>query len=273
MILGGIPYYLNLFQKDLSVAQNIDRLFYGKEPKLDKEYDYLFSAIFKNSQIHRKVIELLSKNRLGYSKKEIAEKLKLTDNGEFYNVLTALEKSDFIMEYHPFGDDGVRGNLLRLMDNFCLFWLHFYQKHNAGQESFWLHNQNSSEIKTWQGYAFEDVCFNHISQIKNALGISGVNVKISSLTVKGNKKKTGAQIDMVIIRDDKVVNICEMKYTKTSFVVDKKYNETLHNKLDSIMNVVGKSSVHLTLVSPLEIKSNEYSDIFTSHIVLDDLFI
>lgn len=50
MITGGIPYYLSYFQSGLSLAQNIDALFFEKNAPLHGEFKRLFSAIFNNSE-------------------------------------------------------------------------------------------------------------------------------------------------------------------------------------------------------------------------------
>ena len=45
MILGGIPYYLGMFEPDCSLAQNIDNLFFSKDAKLEDEFDLLFGSL------------------------------------------------------------------------------------------------------------------------------------------------------------------------------------------------------------------------------------
>ena len=41
MVVGGIPYYLDYMRKGLSLAQNIDRMFFAEGAKLRDEYDSL----------------------------------------------------------------------------------------------------------------------------------------------------------------------------------------------------------------------------------------
>ena len=50
MVLGGIPYYLGYMKKGLSLAQNIDLLFFEKDAKLRNEYDRLFASVFSNPE-------------------------------------------------------------------------------------------------------------------------------------------------------------------------------------------------------------------------------
>ena len=67
------------------------------------------------------------------------------------------------------------------MYNFSLFFLKFMQKNKTDDPSFWSHNYTSPLRYSWCGLAFERVCFQHIPQIKHALGISGVITKSTSL--------------------------------------------------------------------------------------------
>ena len=73
MIVGGIPFYLQYFQKGLSLAQNVDHLFFNEDAKLRFEYERLFSSAFKNPGFIRTMIEFLYKKNAGYTRKEIAE--------------------------------------------------------------------------------------------------------------------------------------------------------------------------------------------------------
>ena len=59
MAMGGIPYYLNMMQKELSVTQNIDLLFFDENALLKTEFHNLYAALFKNSEDYIKVVESL----------------------------------------------------------------------------------------------------------------------------------------------------------------------------------------------------------------------
>ena len=125
MVIGGIPFYMNYFNPSLSLAQNIDKLFFAqKEQKLIRETD------------------------------------------------------------------------------------------------FWEHHLNEVQIKSWCGIAFEEVCFNHIEQIKKALGIAGVSTTETAYIAKGDAETAGMQIDMLINRRDDVIKLCELKYYENRLSID-----------------------------------------------------
>ena len=75
-IMGGIPYYLGLLEKDKSLEANIDCLFFAERGELKREYNRLYSSLFKNSKIYMNVIETLASCKQGLTRKQISEKIK-----------------------------------------------------------------------------------------------------------------------------------------------------------------------------------------------------
>ncbi len=272
MILGGIPYYLGYFNKSLSLAQNIDNLFFSAQPKLRDEYDRLFASIFSNPDEVRKVVKVLNDRRAGYTRKEILIKSGFQKGGSLTRILDALIAGDFVCKYLPYGK-GKREEHYKLIDPFCLFHLRFIHGKNPDDTNFWTNSQTSQSIASWRGYAFEEVCFRHISQIKNALGISGVITSQSSWILNGTDTTEGSQIDMLIERRDNVVNMCEMKFYNAEFMVNRNYHLVLMNRLNTLAETVSRrTSVHSTLITTYGLKNNEYSGDFQQVITLDDLF-
>ena len=100
MAVGGIPYYLDMLNKDLSLTENIDALFFSGEKPLATEYGRLYKSIFKEADKYKSVIKLLSTNKKGYTRKELADKLKVENNGHFGDILDDLVNCDFIREYN-----------------------------------------------------------------------------------------------------------------------------------------------------------------------------
>ena len=271
MMLGGIPYYLGYFEKNLSLAQNIDNLFYIRNAKLKDEYNRLFSSIFSNSEYMKSIIEFLYTRSIGYTKKEILEELGIIDGGTFSEALRVLIESDFIIKYVPFGAN-TRETHYKLIDPFCIYALHFVKNQEGRNEEYWQSKQESQSVISWRGFAFELVCFNHINQIKKALGISGVLTTHSAYIKKGDDTQ-GFQIDLIIERNDNVINICEIKFTSEEFLVNKDYYKILLSRPEKIREMVSKKrSIHTTLITTFGLKYNEYSSAFTNVITLDDLF-
>lgn len=271
MIFGGIPYYLNYLKRGYSLAQNIDELFFKKGAKLNMEYDRLFASVFTNPQMMKAIIRFLNTSGSGFTRKEIASQTGYSEGGTLTDALNALIASDFIMKYVPFGM-GKRAEHYKLIDPFCIFYLDFVDKQDSLREGFWLQNVSSQQIVTWRGYAFENVCFNHIKQIKDTLGISGIASTQSAWTKVGDNE-LGTQIDMIISRKDNVVNMCEMKFYGDEFEVDKRYDQVLRNRQKLLLGIIPKkSAVQNTLITTYGIKDNEYRWSFDNVITLEDLF-
>ena len=62
---------------------------------------------------------------------------------------------------------------------------------------------------------YERVCMAHVSQIKRALGIGSVVTEAYSWRSKDSEHP--AQIDLLIERADKMINLCEIKYCETEY--------------------------------------------------------
>lgn len=270
MIMGGIPFYLKQMQKGLSVAQNIDRLFFEIGCALDGEFDNLYRALFKFSGNYIRIVEALASKGKGLTRQEIIQQTKLPNNGGLTTMLKELESCGFIRQYEPFAKQK-KDILYQLTDFYSLFYFRFIPKNRYRDEHFWTNSLGSGIHRSWSGYAFEILCLMHIAEIKKALGISGVQSLTSSW--RSNSSEEGAQIDLVIDRKDQTVNLCEMKYADRTFVIDKQYDENLRNKLASFREETKtRKSLHLTFVTTYGVKPNAYSGHIQKEVVLEDLF-
>ena len=134
-------------------------------------------------------------------------------------------------------------------------------------------NCTSGIMKAWRGVAFEQVCWQHIIQIKRALGIEGVRTSISAWNQKGTESKTGAQVDMLIMRDDNIVNLCEMKFASTLYSIDKEEEQKILHRIEALSNTLSdKQKVHLTLITTYGLQYGKHSGKIQKTINCEDLF-
>lgn len=271
MILGGIPFYLNHYNPAYSLPQNIDALFFARKAKLGDEFDRLFHSVFDNAEDCMKIIRLLATRHAGYTRQEIADKTGLQGNGDFTKMMKALIGSDFVVKYTPFGMSRSQ-QYYKLADSFCWFWIHFKESKRITQEDYWTKHLTESDVASWRGIAFEEVCLRHIRQIKSALGISGISTQESAYIAKGDASQPGMQIDLLIDRADDVVNLCEMKYCKSPYTLTKDYAQTLTARLHQMEEAYPSRTFHLTYIGSSDLAKSEYSDLFTSVLTLDALF-
>lgn len=272
MITGGVPYYLSYYQRGLSLAQNVDSLFFGKNSPLRHEFTRLFSAIFVNPEQMIAIVRAIGAKHYGCTRSDIAKASGILEGGTMTKALSALIASDFIIKYVPFGCSRKEEHY-RLTDPFCNFYLRFVENQSELASDFWLTNIDSQEIVTWRGLAFENVCFNHVEQIKRSLGISGVNSAVSAWSKRKNDEGP-SQIDMIIERKDNIVNMCEIKFYGSEVVVDKNYDKVLRNRAVLLSGEISpKIAISSVLITTFGLKYNEYSGIFDNVVCMDDLFV
>ena len=126
MMVGGIPYYLQYFEKENSLPQNIEKIFFAEKAVLKDEYDRLFSSLFVNPETMKTIIGALFTKKRGLSRKELTSLTGITDSGELSKQLKALIAGDFIIEYNSFGNSTAEV-FYKLTDPFCIFYLEFMQ--------------------------------------------------------------------------------------------------------------------------------------------------
>ncbi len=276
MIFGGIPYYIDMLDKNLTFAQNIDRLFFADGAPLRTEYNFLFRSLFKDSTMARQVVEELVSNGKGMTQQELKEALKLPSGGALTKTLKDLQLCDFIRSYSSMGRKS-KGMLYQLTDLFTLFHLRFVAKHSGQDGQYWS-NLDEHTHDAWAGYAFERVCLHHIPQIKKKLGISGVLTNAYGWSTKpmvdeDETEWEGAQIDLLLSRADDVINICEMKYSKHSYTITDDYSKRLRTKMSVFRHhTKTKAALHLTFITTFGLTHNKYWGMAQSEVMMDDLF-
>jgi hypothetical protein len=181
--------------------------------------------------------------------------------------------SGFVSQYVSF-EDKKKELYYRLTDEYSLFYLKFMENMEGLDEDAWIKMSETAAYKTWSGYAFENLCLKHVAQIKKALGISGVFSTHSGFYKPGRKGEPGLQIDLLIDRNDKVINLCEMKFYADAWSLTKKDNEEIREKIARFKALTKtKKLVFFTVVSTFGILQNEHSlGVVDSALSLDVLF-
>jgi AAA+ ATPase superfamily predicted ATPase len=270
MVFGGIPYYLDYFDGRYSLATNIDRIVFDQDAPLRDEFNELYASLFKNSNDYIRVVRALGEKKKGLARNEIVEASGLSNGGMLSDILENLELSGFIRSYYAYPQK-TNGTLYQLIDSFSLFDCAFLYPTRPTNRHFWSNQTNTPKLNSWRGYAFEIVCLWHIDQIEQGLGIWGVNTSVSSW--KSSSVMPGAQIDLVIDREDRVVNLCEMKYAHDEFEVTARDEEVLRNKITAFTQETRtRKTVFLTFVAPYGVKHGKHAGIVRAQITMDDLF-
>jgi hypothetical protein len=128
-------------------------------------------------------------------------------------------------------------------------------------------------MKGWRGVAFEQVCWQHVLQIKRALEIGGVKASISTWNIRGDENKSGAQIDLLIMRDDNIVNLCEMKFSSSTYSIDKEEEAKMLHRVEMLRETLtARQKVHLTLITTFGLSQGKHSGKVQKVITCDELF-
>lgn len=274
MIFGGVPFYWSFLKKGLSLVQNIDSILFEKNAPLKKEFEYLYASIFKNPEVYLKIINVLGTKKIGMTREEIIENTDIPNSGDLTVKLDELESCGFIRKYNAFGMK-TKGAIFQLIDNFTLFYYKFLENYPT-DEHYWANQINNPALNNWLGLAFERVCLEHIKQIKIKLGISGVHTEVNSWSCKKNVEKGifGSQIDLLIVRNDQVINLCEMKYSGTTYTLKQEEDEKIRNRISDLATVTQtKHAIFPTLITTYGLVQNGYSSNIQSVVTLDDLFV
>ena len=273
MIMGGVPYYWSFLKPGFSLPQNIDRIFFSKEPELDREFDYLYASLFRKPEQYIQIVTALGRKKVGMTREELLLETGLPDSGSTSTKLKELESCGFIRKYLPYGKKN-RNCVYQLIDNFTLFHFKFLEN-KSSDEHFWVNQMDSPSINAWRGLAFERVCLEHIAQIKQALGISGVLTEVHSWSCKADPEKgiSGTQIDLMIVRKDQVINLCEMKYSGSAYTVSAGMDDDLRRKIHTFQSVTGSPyAIWAVIVTPYGITDKSYRGNIQNVITADDLF-
>jgi uncharacterized protein len=259
MVMGGIPHYLDQVEGGKSAIQNIDAICFQKDSLLRTEFDNLYSSLFTNPERYESIISALSATWKGMSRMEIIAQTKILDGGGLTMMLQELEQSGFISSYIPFGKKK-KDTLFRLTDCYSLFYLKFIRDIPTQETISWQAVSQSQTWITWSGYAFENICFHHIDNIKAALGIAAVHTNQYSFLAKATEENEGAQIDLLIDRQDNVISLCEVKFYNDELILTKEDADNLRRKKSIFRHVTGtKKQIFIVLITTFGLLKNKHS--------------
>ena len=265
MVLGGVAEYLEHVKPGESAVMTIENLCFQKGAYMEDEYDQVFKSLFEENSYHQKIMDALSDgNKSGITRDEIINALGISSGGRFSDALNELLESGFVLKYDAYKDN-TKATLYRIYDEFCLFHLKFMMRFKGSK---WTQLFQKQDYKSWCGYAFETICLKHVIQVKKGLKCD----QIQSKNYSWNNDK--AQVDLVIDRDDDVVNLCEIKFYNQEFSVDKEYLNRLRYKENEFRTAIKiKKGIYTAIISTWGVKNNQYSKaIVANSLTMDCLF-
>jgi predicted AAA+ superfamily ATPase len=279
MAMGGIPFYLSQIEKGKSSMQNINDIAFTQTGLLYNEFDNLFNSLFDKKDIYLDIIEFISKNQSGVERQSLLDALEIKSGGTVKKRISELEAAGFIEIFIPYGKKH-KGYYLRIIDEYTLFYLQWVKpmkkkKRYSDISNYWQLKSNTAPWHTWAGYAFECVCFKHVSQIRQALGLGFISAEVGSFRERGQSKvKPGAQIDLLFDRQDKAITLCEIKYTEKPFSIDNSYARDLSRKVTVFTETTKTTKqIFLAMITVHQMKKSIWSDeLISQAVTLANLF-
>ncbi|MBR3080457.1 MAG: AAA family ATPase [Prevotella sp.] len=271
MVFGGIPYYLSLLDSEESLVQNIDRLFFSQDMQMRREFRRLFNTLYKNPEKYIDIVKTLGKSRRGMTREEIASELNSANNGHLGKQLEDLVYCDLIRK-NVVREKRIKRKdaIYQLCDFFSLFYLTFIDRAEVEQQ-YWAHHINTPEINSWMGLTYERICMAHIQQIKHALRIDAISTL--SYSWRSKTAKPAAQIDIIIERADRIVNICEVKYSQSEYELNKEEYDKIQKRCRTFIQETGlRHAPWITMITTDGAAKGKYSGMIQSQVTLDDLF-
>lgn len=240
MVLGGVAKYLDYLDPKLSIAQNINKLFFSLHAPLYGEYEALFKSLFyERASNHRKIMDMMISKQSGFTMMELEKLLEEIKSFTLKSNLDELIDTGFIKPIGRFAHASKHTKYV-VSDPFCNFfnkWVQPLSKNDIATLIDYFETKSSShDYHIWQGFAFEMVCIANIELYLKARGLSAAVKSIGYWSyAPQNEEDIGAQIDILIEYIGSTYDIVECKYYNDAFSIDKAYAQNLQNKKEKFI--------------------------------------
>lgn len=271
MAFGGIPFYMGKLRNDLSLTDNIDRVFFSDEG-IHQEFKDVYAGLYSSKEKYVDIVKALGSKFYGMTQSEIIDSTGMNSGGSFSTLLDNLYESGVIRKYPRYGAERVE-TVYQLIDFFSLFYLRFIAGIQC-RSGVWHTINRTGKFYSWAGETFELLCIAHLPQMQESLRIYTVdkNYCWSGKSEEG----AGAQIDLVLECDAARTDyLCEMKFSEGVYSISADYNRNLRNKLQAFSSAKQHNKTHsiqVVMVTSFGLSSNSHSDVVNHSLTLKQLF-
>ena len=235
-VTGGIPKYLAEMRPSLSAAENIRRLCFTPSGYLFRDFDVIFTDVFRKSSGEKAEILRIVAER-PRSVKEIAAALGVVSNGHISDDLTDLAEAGFVSAdegVNPSTGRSVREVHYRIRDNYVRFYLQYIAPRRKAVEDGSLRGLSPERLPGWEttmGLQFETLVRNNLRHLLKYVGMDGsLLVSAAPYTVRGTKRGEGAQIDL-LLQTAKSVCIVEIRRQE---LVPESFEDEMRRKIAAL---------------------------------------
>ena len=276
LTIGGIPEYLKYIRKESSSYLAICKESFVTGGFFTDEYERIFTSSLSKNEHYLKIIEYLAKYKF-VTRDQILKFLKIKSGGSLSLLLQDLEDCGFIDRIIPLGSkETTTLCLYSIKDSYLQFYFKFIKPlknkidNNQFKESPIL-ALTMDTYRKWLGFAFERWCRRMSHLIAKKIGFSAIQYQSGSYFKRANieNSSTSFQIDLLYKRADRVLTLCEVKYTSAPVGVS--VIKEVENKIE-LLGTKKTLSIYKILISANgadnSLKNRAY---FDQILTLDDL--
>ena len=237
MVFGGVAKYLSYLEPRLSIADNIDQLFFDTEGFMFNEYHAVFRSLFMDkAEYHKRLIDMLCSKARGLCVSELSKALNLAVGGRLLLAISELEDSGFIQGISKFGNKK-KGIRYIVSDAYLLFhhkWIKGISKNDVAnlEDGYWSSVVGSQRYALWTGRSFEMVVITNVRTYLKARGAGGLFSGVYYWEHRAKEEnETGTQVDMVVEYGNGIYDIVECKFYNKEYEITKEYAKNMQNKM------------------------------------------
>lgn len=219
-IVGGVPWYLEQFNPNITADENIKQLAFEKNGLLVAEFDRIFHDLFDGSgTTYKKILASLKDGAQTLS--EVRSSIQFAHSGTLSQIMEHLIVAGFVVKQPLWSfktTKALKQSLYSISDPYMRFYLKVIEPHlSAIQEGGFDRVPLSTMpgFETHLGLQLEALLLQNRSLLIEKLGISPVDV-VRSGPYRQTKTTTqqGCQIDYLIQTTTNNLFICEFKFKK-----------------------------------------------------------
>ena len=239
-ILGGVPRYLEAFDDNCSIEDNIENKIIKKGSYLNEEPVNLLKAELRDPNLYNSILSAIANGRNKIQ--EIADYLH-EDNSKVSKYLIILQTMRLVEKRIPCGDnENSRKGIYVLTDNFFRFWFRYEFTNNAYYEMLGA-KQAAKEImdgiSDYMGDAFERICKEYFIRKAKKGDLPFIPYKIGKWWGNNPHIKAQDDVDLLLIdKSGKKGIFVECKFTNSK-MPHKEY-EDLKDAMKAFPNIIDK---------------------------------
>ena len=219
-IVGGVPWYLEQFNPNITADENIKQLAFEKNGLLVTEFDRIFHDLFNGKgTTYKKILDSLKNGAKTLS--EIRQSIEFAHSGTLSQMMDHLITAGFVVKQSLWSFKTTRPlkqSLYRVSDPYMRFYLKVIEPNRNGIAEGGFDQVPLSTMpgfETHIGLQLEALLLQNRSVLLQKLGVSPVDI-VRSGPYRQTKTTTqqGCQIDYLIQTKTNSLFICEFKFKK-----------------------------------------------------------